>query len=221
MQIAAGAAGPRRHAHAETVGRLQLRTVGAHVADAGFGIAGDAQCGGEVGRRIVARRRNRDRQQFEAAVRSAQRIARDDDLLTGRGAHDHRGNWIGDRLHPGVADLLDRPPHADGVDPRRGRQRADRDRNIVAAALAVDHVGEKESAPRVFGESALELPADQGMQLAVLVDGAVDAQQQAFGFEPSQMLLEIERGSARFGSGRLGCALIEHDVICWPSDARR
>ena len=48
VQITAGAAGPRRHAHAEPVGGFQAAAIGAHVADAGFRILGDAHGGGEI-----------------------------------------------------------------------------------------------------------------------------------------------------------------------------
>ncbi len=93
---------------------------------------------------------------------------------------------------------LDRPAHADGVDLGRCRQRADRDRHVVAAAFAVDHIGEQKGAPLLFVQAALELPAHQRMQLGVLVDRPLDAHEQAIGFEPRQMLLEIERRPARF-----------------------
>ncbi len=61
--------------------------IGAHVADAGFGIRGDAQGRGEIRRRVVAGRRDRHRQGFQAAVRPAQRVALDDDLLARRRCH--------------------------------------------------------------------------------------------------------------------------------------
>ena len=101
--------------------------------------------------------------------------------------------------HPGLADVLDRPPHADGINPRRRRQRADRHRHVVAAAFAVRDVGEQKCAALVFAQAALELPAHQRMQLGVFVDRPVDAREQALGLEPRQMLLEIERRPARFG----------------------
>ena len=42
MQVTAGAARAGRHAHAEPVGGFELRPIGAHVANAGLGIARDA-----------------------------------------------------------------------------------------------------------------------------------------------------------------------------------
>ena len=82
MQIAAGAAGTRRHAHAQPVGRLQRGAVGAHVLHAGFGIAGNAERGGEIGRGIETGRRHRHRQPGKAVAGSAKRVTLDDDLLT-------------------------------------------------------------------------------------------------------------------------------------------
>ena len=107
-----------------------------------------------------------------------------------------------DGARPGFADLIDRLAHADRVDFRRGAERADRDRNVVAVAGAVHDIGEQKRAALLFGEPALELPAHQRVQLAVLVDGAVDAGHQAARFEAAQMFLEIERRTA--GDGRTG-----------------
>ena len=71
MQIATGAAGTRRHAHAQPVGRLQRRPIGSHVLHPGVGIAGDAERGGQIGGGIEAGRRHRHRQAREAVARSA------------------------------------------------------------------------------------------------------------------------------------------------------
>ena len=133
MQIAAGAARPRRHAHAEPVGRFQLRPVGAHVADAGFGILGDAERGGEIGRGVIARRRDRHRQELQPAVGLAQLVALDDHFLAWRGVHHDRRDRMIDRVHPGIADLVHRPAHADRIDLRR-RPRARRSRPACRSA---------------------------------------------------------------------------------------
>ena len=101
-----------------------------------------------------------------------------------------------DRLRPGLADLLDRLAHADRVDFRRSGERADRDRNVIAPPGAVDDVGEEKGAALLLGEPALKLPAHQRVQLAVLVDGVIDAGDEAARFEPAQMFLEIERRTA-------------------------
>ena len=99
-------------------------------------------------------------------------------------------------------DLLDRPSHADRIDARRGRERTDRHRDVVAAAGRVDDVGEQECAALILGEPALELPAHQRVQLAVLVDRAIDAHQQPLRLQRREMRLEIERRTAADCGGR-------------------
>ena len=79
---------------------------------------------------------------------------------------------------------------------RRRRQRTDRDRHVEATAVGSYHVGEQESAPLILVEPPLKLPAHQWMQLGVLVDLAVDAHQQARGFQVCKMLLEVGRRAA-------------------------
>ena len=200
----------RHHAHREPVGRLQRRAISAHVLHAAVGIAGDAQSRRQIRRGIEARRRHRHRQRVEPA-RRFQIVAGDDHFLATRRRHGDRRNRMIDRRHPGFADLLDLAAHADGVDLRRRRQRADHDRNVVFAALGVGDVGEDEGAALVLGHAADELPAHQRMQLGVLVDRGVDALDQAGGFEIGEMILEIE---ARAGAGRTRTAnfvgLVEH-----------
>ena len=111
---------------------------------------------------------------------------------------------------PGLADVGDRLAHPDGVNLWRSGQSADGDRNIVTPSRAVDDVGEQESPALVFSEPALELPAHQRVQLAVLVDRPVDARHQAARIEQTQMLLKIERRPAGGGAVRIFCRSIEH-----------
>src|ERR1700722_9205080 len=116
-----------------------------------------------------------------------------------------------DRLKPGFADLLDLATHADGIDLRRRRQRADHDRDVVFAALGVGDVGEDESPAFFLGHTADELPAHQRMQLSVLVDRGVDARDQAGGFEIGEMILEIEaRSLPRRTRAASFVGLVEH-----------
>src|SRR3974390_736316 len=65
MQIAAGAARPRRHTHAETILGFQSPAIGTHVLHARLRIAGDAKSRGEIGSGIKAWRRDRYRQASE------------------------------------------------------------------------------------------------------------------------------------------------------------
>jgi hypothetical protein len=54
-------------------------------------------------------------------------------------------------------------------------------------------MGEQECAALILGETALELPAHQRVQLGILVDRAIDAGDQPLRLQGRQMLLEIER----------------------------
>ena len=118
-----------------------------------------------------------------------------------------------DRRQPGFADLLDLAAHADGINLRRRRQRADHDRDVVFAALGVGDVGEDEGAAFFLRHAADELPAHQRMQLGVLVDRGVDARDQAGGFEIGEMILEIEaRPLPRRTRAASFVGLVEHAV---------
>ena len=77
------------------------------------------------------------------------------------------------------ADFLDRAAHADRIDSRRSGQRADDNRHVVTPAVGIDDIGEQKSAALVFGNAAQKLAAHQRMQFGILVDGPVDANQQA------------------------------------------
>ena len=149
------------------------------------------------GRGIETRRRHRHRQRVEPA-RRIEIVAGDDDFLARRRRHGDRRNRMIDRRQPGFADLLDLAAHADGVDLRRRRQRADHDRNVVFAALGVGDVGEDEGAALVLRHAADELPAHQRMQLGVLVDRGVDARR------PGRRLRDRRDAPGNRGEGRCG-----------------
>jgi hypothetical protein len=128
-------------------------------------------------------------------------VARDHDSLARRCGDGDGRQRMRDRLVPGGVDLFDRAPHADGIDLRGGRQRPDRDRHVEAASVGSDHIGEQEGAALVLVQPALELPAHQRVKLGVLVDLAVDANQ-----ESRQVLLEVRGRAAALR--RLICTLI-------------
>src|SRR5439155_23543119 len=86
----------------------------------------------------------------------------------------------------------------------------DHHRHVVALALGVDHIAEQERAPLMFGYAADELPAHQRMQLGVLIDRPIDADEQAFSVEIGEMGLEIEaRSGALADAGGIG-GFVEH-----------
>jgi len=200
----------RHHAHRKAVGCFQRRAISAHVLHAAVGIAGDAQRRGQIGRGIKTWRRHRHRQRIEPA-RRFQVVAGDDDFLAWRRRNDDRRNRMVDRRQPRFADLLDLAAHADGINLRRRRQRADHDWDVVFAALGVGDVGEDESAALGLRHAADELPAHQRMQLGILVDRCVDARHQAGGFEIGEMILEIEaRAFARRTCAASFVGLVEH-----------
>ena len=139
-------------------------------------------------------------------------VARKHDLLAARRTDGNRRKGTGNGPHPGCPDGLDRLSHPDGIDLRRGRERADHDRNIVTPALRVRHIGEQERAPLVFRHATEELPAHQRMQLGILVDGAIDANEQTIRLKIGQMLLEIEPRAVLQPAARRDGRLIEHQV---------
>ena len=88
----------------------------------------------------------------------------DHHLLAWSVLHDARGNRVGDRVLPGRADVFDPGDiHADPVDLWIGRNRPDRDGNIVVVARRVDDVVEQERLPVFFLDATAEFasaPAD-------------------------------------------------------------
>jgi hypothetical protein len=116
-----------------------------------------------------------------------------------------------DGVAPGCLNFIDRPAHADRINPRRCAERSDRDRRVVAVAGGIDHMGEKKCPSLTLGEAALKLPAHQRVQFGVLVDRTVDAGDQPLRLERRQVLLEIQRRPI----GKTGMAVrgryIEHD----------
>ena len=122
----------------------------------------------------------------------AQIVTGDDDLLAARGIGLDRRDRMRDRLHPALADVRDLGAHAERIDFRRRRDRADDHRHVVFAAGRVDDVGEQEGAALGLRDAADELQSDQRMQLGVLVDRMIDPRQQAPRLEVREVLLQVE-----------------------------
>ena len=191
VDVAAGAAQARGHAHAKAVVSFEACAIGAHVAHAGFGIFRHAQRGRQIRRSVKAGRGDGCGQDRQAGPLKL--VAGDDDFLTGSVFNEHRRNRLVDRLHPDFAEVLNGYAHAYGVDLVGGGKRAHHDGDVVFLAAGAHHIGEQESATCFLRKIADELPAHQGMKLRVLADRAINTDQKPFFLQPGQMLLKIRR----------------------------
>ena len=63
-------------------------------------------------------------------------------------------------------------------------------------SMRVDNICKEKCAAILFRNAAQELAAYKGMQLRVFVDGLVDTNKQAIGFEPGEVRLKIQAGLA-------------------------
>src|SRR5262249_24157219 len=94
-------------------------------------------------------------------------------------------------MRPSRLDLLCRSAHAGQVDLAIAGVGAHDDGELVSAAAAVDDVGDEERLALVLFHAAHVLPADQRMQLGVLVDRPVYGEQQAPSFQRVEMLMQV------------------------------
>ncbi len=177
------------------------------------GILGDAERRGEIGRGVEARRRDRHRQELEPAVRLAQIVALDDDLLAARRVGPHRRDRMRDRLDPGAADLLDRRA-ACRANRSRPRPRSRRPRPACRSAgrLQSTTLVNRKARRSASGNAADELQPHQRMQLGVLVDRMIDPHQEALGLEVGEVLLQVEPRLAPESAFLRRCRDIVHPV---------
>ena len=196
MEIALGAADPRRHAHHQPIGSFQSSPIGPHVLHAGFGVLGDDVGRGQSRRAVEAGGRDRDRKSIETLALALEILAFDHHLLAYRLVDDARRDRVGDGVIPLGLDLFDRRAHADAVDRRVGGDSADHNRHAVFPALGVDDVGEEKGLTLGFVDSADELPAHERMQFQILIDRPVDGEQQVALLERLQMFVQIGIGAA-------------------------
>ena len=117
---------------------------------------------------------------------------------------DDRWDRVRPRRPPFLVDAVDLAAEPARVDPAAGCQRADHDRHGVLAAGGVDHVLEQERLALALRDPAPELPADERVQLGVLVDRAVHADQEAVPLQRRQMLMQVGVGPRRGDLPRLG-----------------
>src|SRR5262249_40906055 len=154
-------AGPQlqRRIHAEPAWRLHMAAVVAHVLDAGVRVPGDVLRERRIGRDVPAGRRDRERNPIKTVAGLIERRAFDDDLMAWRVLDDARWDRTLDRAQPALVHLLERAAKPDAIDLAVGRKPADQHRDVVFAALAVDHIGEQERLAVLLGDAATELPA--------------------------------------------------------------
>ena len=157
----------------------------------GVGILGDEHRARRIGRIVEAGRRDRDRQPVDAFAGLVERRALDDDLLARRIVDQHRLDLLLLGVVPFLLDVLDLAADADAVDLAVGGEDADRDRDVVAAAGAVDDVLEQESLALVFRNAAAELPAHQRVHLGVLVDRPLHANQQSVPLQGGDVRVQV------------------------------
>src|SRR5207302_8040923 len=98
---------------------------------------------------------------------------------------------IRQRLGPGLVDLLQLAAHAEAVDLAAGGKGTHHYRDIVFAPLAVGDVGEQKRPAVTLLDAAAKLPADQGVHFRVLVDRALDGDQQARLSEGFQVFVQV------------------------------
>src|SRR5712692_3839213 len=189
-----------RRVHAEPPGRLYLPAVDPHVLDAGVRVPGDVLRERRERRDVPARRRDGDGETIEAHARLVEIAALDHDFVAGRVLDDSRRNRLRHRAVPGLVDSVQGAAHADAVDFAARGERADRDRDIVFAALRVGHLGEQERFSVRLLDTAAELPAHQRMHLGVLVDRPIDRYEQPRALEGLEVLVEVGIGAPRRGA---------------------
>src|SRR5262249_14823428 len=81
------------------------------------------------------------------------------------------------------------------IDLAVGSKPGDQHRDIVFAALAVDHIGEEKRLAVLLGDAAAELPAHQRVHLGVLVDLAVDLDQEPGLVERADVFVQVGIGA--------------------------
>ncbi len=104
------------------------------------------------------------------------------------------------RAVPGLVDSVQGTAHADAVDlPARG-ERADHDRDLVFASLAVGYVGEQKRFSVRLLDTAAELPAYERVHFGVFVDRPIDRYEQPRALECLEMLVEVRIAASRSGA---------------------
>ena len=102
-----------------------------------------------------------------------------------------RRHRVVERPDPGLLQLVQLAAHTEPIDRLVARQAAHQYRDVVLAALGVGDVGEQPRRAVGRVDAAAELPAHQRVHLGVLVDLAVDLDQQPRLAQQVDMLMQI------------------------------
>src|SRR6266849_5801132 len=189
-----------RRVHSEAPWRLHLPAIDAHVLDARIRVLGDVLRKRRERRDVPAGRGNGDGQTVEPIARPVEVLALDHDLVTRRVLDDSWRDRFRHRAVPGLVDSVQGTAHADAVDlPARG-ERADHDRDLVFASLAVGYVSEQERFSVRLLDTAAELPAYERVHFGVFVDRPIDRYEQPRGVKGLQVLVEIGIAVSRGGA---------------------
>ena len=92
---------------------------------------------------------------------------------------------------PFLLDILDGAANTDGIDLAIGSEDADRNRDVIFAAGAVDDVLEQKCLALGFRNAAAELPAHQRVHLGVLVDRPLHADEQSLPIQLGDVRVQI------------------------------
>ena len=107
---------------------------------------------------------------------------------------DPRRDRILHGVHPALVDFLERTADPDPIDVAVGRQPSYQHRDVVFAALAVDHVGEEERLAVLLRDAAAKLPPHQRVHFGILVDRPVDGDQLSGRRQRPDMIVQVRIG---------------------------
>ena len=114
-----------------------------------------------------------------------------DNFLARRFFDDFGFDGVGNGMTPSFANVCNCTAHAGAVNLTRCCQCAHHNGNVVFFAFAIDHIGKQKSFAVGLGYTPPKLPANQGVQLGVLVDGAINGDQQPLLVKFGQVFVKI------------------------------
>ena len=132
----------------------------------------------------------------------------DDDLVARRVVDDARLDRMARRARPSARrSRRARSPCRCGRSRGSPPARRPRPGCRICGLLAVDDVGEQERLAVLLLDAAAELPAHQRVHLGVLVDRAIDGDEQPGLVERAQVVVQVRIAAFRCGGGAFRCRL--------------